>query len=288
MDIFIYGVVNSVIIALTALGFSLVYGVSRISNFAHGALYTLTAFLVYAFFNQVGLIYPISAALSLLAVMLIGGCMYQFLLMRVRGMPGSEMIVTFAVGLAVMEGLRAVGYVGATFYLPVIFKGSTEIAGVPVDWQRISIIGIGLIVVAFLWLFTHHTKVGLSLRAIAQDERAAMMLGMDSDWGAVIALSLGSALAGIASIAITPLGNISVESGYQALINAIAVCIIGGLGSWAGTVLAAFVLGFAQMFTVASLGPQWQMVVVVMAILLVLIAKPSGILGKQKALEERV
>jgi branched-chain amino acid transport system permease protein len=288
VDILIYGVVNSVIIALTALGFSLVYGVSRISNFAHGALYTLTAFLAYAFFNQVRLIYPISAALSLLAVMLIGACMYQFLLMRVRGMPGSEMIVTFAIGLAVMEGLRAVGYVGATFHLPIIFGGSTEIAGVPVDWQRIGIIGIGLVVVAFLWLFTHYTRVGLSLRAIAQDERAAMMLGMDSDWGAVIALSLGSALAGIASIAITPLGNISVEGGYQALINAIAVCIIGGLGSWAGTVLAAFVLGFAQMLTVASLGPQWQMVVVVMAILLVLIAKPSGILGKQKALEERV
>jgi branched-chain amino acid transport system permease protein len=288
VDIFIYGVINSVILALMALGFSLVYGVSRVSNFAHGALYTLTAFLAYSFFKEAGIIYPVSVFLSLAIVTLVGACMYQFLIARVRGMPGSEMIATFAVGLALMEGLRAKGYVGQTFYLPKFFEGSIEIAGVPVDWQRISIIGIALIVVIFLVLFTHYTKIGLSLRAMAQDERAAMMIGMDSDWGAVIALGLGSALAGVASVAITPLGNISVESGYQVLINAIAVCIIGGLGSWTGTVIAAFLLGFAQMLTVAFLGPEWQMVVVVLAILLLLIIKPSGILGKQKELEERV
>jgi branched-chain amino acid transport system permease protein len=288
MDLLIYGVVNSAILALVALGFSLVYGVSRVSNFAHGGLYTLTAFLAYAFFNEAGLSYPVSIILSLVMVTLAGACMYQFLLMRVRGMSGSEMIATFAVGLAIMEGLRAKGYVGETFYIPRFFEGSTQIAGVPLDWQRISIVGVALIIMIILWLFTHFTKVGLSLSAIAQDERAAMMLGMDSDRGAVIALALGSAVAGLASVAITPLGNISVESGYQALINAIAVCIIGGLGSWAGTVIAAFVLGFAQTLTVGSLGPEWQMVVVVLAILLLLIAKPSGLLGKQKALEERV
>ena len=288
MNIVIYGVVNSVILALMALGFSLVYGVSRLANFAHGALYTLTAFLAYGFFKQAGLIYPVSVVLSLAIVTLVGACMYQFLLKRVRGMPGSEMIATFAVGLAVMEGLRAKGYGGENFYLPRFAKGSVEIFGVPLDWQRISIVGIAVTVVIALWLFTRYTRVGLSLKSIAQDERAAMMLGMDSDWGAAIALALGSALAGVAAVAITPLGNISVESGYQVLVNAVAVCIIGGLGSWAGTVLAAFVLGFAQMLTVVSLGPQWQMVVVILAMLLLLIAKPSGLLGKQKELEERV
>ncbi len=288
MDIVIYGVVNGVCLALMALGFSLVYGVSRVSNFAHGALYTLTAFVVYALFKEAGLNYPLAVGLSLVIVALVGACMYQFLLTRVRGMAGSEMIATFAVGLAVMEGLRAKGYVGLTFFLPPFVGGAVEIAGVSLDWQRISIIGIALIVVIILWLFTHYTKVGLSLRAIAQDEHAAMMLGMDTDRVAVIALALGSALAGVAAVAITPLGNITVEAGYQVLVNAIAVCIIGGLGSWAGTVLAAFVLGFAQMFTVAFVGPEWQMVVVVMAIILVLIARPSGLLGKQKELEERV
>ena len=142
--------------------------------------------------------------------------------------------------------------------------------------------------VAFLWLFTHYTKVGLALRAIAQDERAAMMLGIDSDLIAVIALALGSALAGVAAVAILPLGNITVETGYNVLIYAIAVCIIGGLGSWSGAVMAAFLLGFAQTLTVAYIAPQFQMVVIFLAIILTLILKPSGLFGRQKELEERV
>jgi branched-chain amino acid transport system permease protein len=114
------------------------------------------------------------------------------------------------------------------------------------------------------------------------------MLGIDSDLTALIALSLGSALAGLAAIAILPLGNITVEKGYDILINAIAVCIIGGLGSWGGAVLASFILGFAQMLTVYFVGAQWQMVVALLAIIIILIAKPSGLLARQKELEERV
>lgn len=163
-----------------------------------------------------------------------------------------------------------------------------EIAGVPVDWQRLLIIVVGLAVLAVLWLFTQYTKLGLALSAIAEDERAAMMLGMDSDWIAVIALGLGSALAGVAAVMIVPLGNITVEAGYNVLIYAFAVCIIGGLGSWSGAVLGAFMLGFAQILTIRFVAPQWQMVVVLLAIILVLIFKPSGFFGRQKELEERV
>jgi branched-chain amino acid transport system permease protein len=85
-----------------------------------------------------------------------------------------------------------------------------------------------------------------------------------------------------------PLGNIVVESGYNVLILAIAVCIVGGLGSWAGAVLAAFIIGFAQILTAVYLGSHYQMVVALLAIILTLIFKPSGIFGQQKELEERV
>jgi branched-chain amino acid transport system permease protein len=139
-----------------------------------------------------------------------------------------------------------------------------------------------------LWLFTHHTKVGLSLRAIAQDKHASMMSGIEPDRTAVISLAMGSALSGVAAVVILPLGNITVETGYMVLTNAIAVCIIGGLGSWAGVFAGAFLLGFAEILTAAFIGPQWQMVVVLLFIILTLILKPSGLLGKQKELEERV
>lgn len=288
MDIFIYGIVNSVVFALIAIGFTLVYGISRLPNFAHGALYILMGYITWIFLNQLGINYAVAILLSLIITALVGGAIYQFLLIRVRGMPASEIIASFAIGLAIMEGLRWRGFIGQTYILPTFIEGTVDIAGVPIDWQRLIIIGGGLAVVAFLWLFTHYTKVGLALRAIAQDERAAMMLGIDSDLTAVIALTLGSALAGVAAIAILPLGNITVETGYSVLIDAIAVCIIGGLGSWTGAIAAAFLLGFAQILTVAYVAPQWQMVVVLLAIILTLILRPSGLLGRQKELEERV
>jgi len=288
MDILIYGIVNSVVFALLAIGFTLVYGISRLPNFAHGGLYILTGFVAWSFFNTLGMSYALAIVLSLIVTALVGAAIYQFILIRVRGMTASEIIASFAIGLAIMEGLRWGGFVGRTYVVPVFVDGSVNIAGVPIDWQRLIIVGGGLVVVALLWLFTHYTRIGLALRAIAQDERAAMMLGIDSDLSAVIALALGSALAGLAAVAILPLGNITVEGGYNVLNYAIAVCIIGGLGSWPGATMAAFVLGFAQILTVHFIGAQWQMVVVLLAIILTLIFRPSGLFGRQKELEERV
>jgi branched-chain amino acid transport system permease protein len=162
------------------------------------------------------------------------------------------------------------------------------IAGIPVDFHRLTVVLIGGAVVAFLWLFTHHTRIGLALRGMAQDERAAMMLGIDSDIMAVAAMAFGSMLAGLAAILLLPLGNIVVEAGYNVLVLAIAVCIVGGLGSWMGAVLAAFLIGFAQILTVVYLGSHFQMVVALLAIILTLILRPSGLFGRQKELEERV
>ena len=162
------------------------------------------------------------------------------------------------------------------------------IADIPVDFHRMLVVGCGAAVVAFLWIFTHHTRIGLALRGMAQDERAALMLGIDSDFMAVVAMAFGSTLAGLAAVLLLPLGNIVVEKGYDVLIQAIAVCIVGGLGSWVGAVLAAFLIGFAQILTVVYLGAHYQMVVALLAIIFTLILRPSGLFGRQKELEERV
>jgi len=288
MQILIYGTINSVSLALFALGFALVYGVSRLPNFAHGALYVLSGFITWSLVNSLGINYLISIILAMIITGIIGALMYQFVLIRIRGMEISEIMATYAIGLAILEGLRYGGFRGMTYTLPAFIDGSVELAGIPVDYQRLLVVGIGAAVVAFLWLFTHYTRVGLALRGMAQDERAAMMLGIDSDLMAVAAMGFGSMLAALAAILLLPLGNIVVESGYNVLILAIAVCIVGGLGSWMGAVLAAFLIGFAQILTVVYLGAHFQMVVALLAIILTLILKPSGLFGRQKELEERV
>lgn len=288
MEILVYGTINSVALALYALGFALVYGISRLPNFAHGALYVLSGFIAWSALNTLKLNYLLSIVLAMGGTALIGAVIYRLFLIRVRGMEISEIIASYAIGLAILEGLRWGGFKGMTYTLPPFIEGSVSIAGISVDYQRLAVIVIGAALVAALWLFTHHTRIGLALRGMAQDERAALMLGIDSDIMAVVAMGLGSMLAACAAILLLPLGNIVVESGYNVLILAIAVCIVGGLGSWVGAVLAAFLIGFAQILTVVYLGAHFQMVVALLAIILTLILKPSGLFGRQKELEERV
>jgi len=288
MDILIYGIINSFSLALMAIGFTLVYGICRLPNFAHGALYVITGFLVWSLIHLLKLNYVISILLALVIMGLFGAAIYRFVLIRVRGMATSEIIATYALGLAILEFLRARGFRGMTFTLPVFIEGSITIGGIPVDFQRIIVIGIGIVVVTFMWLFTHFNKTGLALRGMAQDEHAAMMLGIDSDWMAVIAMAMGSILAGLSAIALLPLGNIVVEAGYNVLILSIAVCIVGGLGSWVGAILAAFMIGFLQIITVAYIQSHFHMVVALLAIIVTLILRPSGLFGRQKELEERV
>jgi len=288
MDILIYGTINSITLALYALGFAMVYGVSRLPNFAHGALYVLSGFIVWSLLNSLGLHYVISIVLTMIITGIIAALIYQFVLIRIRGMEISEIMASYALGLIILEGLRWGGFKGMTYTLPPFMEGSVLVLGVIVDYQRLLVVAIGAALIIFLWVFTHYTRIGLALRGMAQDERAALMLGIDSDVMALAAMGFGSMLAALAAILLLPLGNIVVEAGYNILILAIAVCIVGGLGSWMGAVLAAFIIGFAQILTVVYLGSHYQMVVALLAIILTLILKPSGLFGRQKELEERV
>lgn len=289
MEIIVYGIINSVILSLMALGFTLVYSIARVPNFAHGALYITTGYVTWLMMNKLsGFPYLLAIVVGIGFTAIIGALIYRFVLIRIRGMEISEIVATYAIGLAILEGLRWGGLRGMTFTLPPFVTGSTEIFGVSVDYQRLIIVAVGIVIFASLYLFTHFNRVGLALRGIAQDERAAMMLGIDSDMTAIVSLAIGSGLAGFAAILLLPLGNIIVEQGYSVLIFAIAVCVIGGLGSWGGTVLASFIIGFAQILTEVFLSTHYLMVVALLAIIITLLIKPSGIFGKQKELEERV
>lgn len=294
VDILIYGIVNGMTYVLMAVGFSFVYGISRLPNFAHGALYVVTGFMTWSFMNSLGLSYWLSVGLTLVIVFFVGMAIYQLVMIRVRGMPISEIIVSFAIALAILEGLRLrgigsfKGFIGPGYVLPPMIGGVVETPWVTIDIQRILIIVAGLLILGIMWLFTHHHRIGLALRAMAQHERAALMLGINSDRMANIALGIGSTLAGLAAITIMPLSNINCEAGYSVLTNAIAVCVIGGLGSWMGTILAALTLGIATTIMSALGGTMWNNVLIFGLIILILIIKPSGLFGRQKELEERI
>jgi len=284
----IYALINSFILALMAIGFNLTFGISGVANFAYGAFYVLAAYVSWILLNLLGFPYPVSVVISILFTVILGALMYRFVLLRVRGQPVSEVIATFGIGLSILELFRYLGFIGFEYTMPVFIDKSFFFLGTYVDMQRILIVIIGLCLIIFLWIFTHHTSLGLAFRGIAQDERTALTFGMDSDRIATLSVSFGAGLAAVASTIIIPLGTISVGEGYDVLIKALAVCIIGGLGSTGGVILASFLIGFAERFTDSYIGSHWTMIVSLAAILIVLIIKPSGLFGKQKELEERI
>jgi branched-chain amino acid transport system permease protein len=284
----LYALINSVILILMALGFNLTFGISGVSNFAYGALYVLSAFVTWILLRLAGLPYVLAAAISILFTAFLGGLMYRLILIRVRGQALSEVISTFGIGLALLELFRYLGFVGFEYSLPVFIDRSFVIAGAHVDAQRLMIVLVSGALLFSLWLFVHYTSMGLAFRGIAQDERTAMTFGIDSDRMAMWSVAIGAGLAAIAATVIMPLGTISVEEGYDVLLNALAVCIIGGLGSSGGVIVAGLVVGFAQRFTDSYIGSNWTMIVSLVAIFIVLVIKPSGFFGKQKELEERI
>lgn len=288
VSVLIFGLVNSVILILTALGFSLTFGLSKVANFAHGGLYLFAGFTAWLILNKLNLPYGVAIILAVIATGILGALIYQFILLRVRGIELAEVISTFAVGVAILEFFRSAGFVTYEFNLSPFVKGSVQIGGVTLDYQRLFIVAVGIILAGLLYLFTHYTKIGLALRGIAQDEHTALTLGIESDWAAMLSVALGSALTAVAALTILPLGIISINTGYEVLLIAVAVSILGGLESTVGLIIGGIILGYAQYLAGTYWGTQYITVVYLAAIVLVLAVKPSGLLGKFKELEERV
>ncbi len=288
MSLFIYGLINSVILALYTVGFSLTYGISGIANFAHGALYILSGFAAWSFMNTLGLPFWLSGILAVLVSALIGFVFYWVLLLRLRGIPLAELIVTFAAGVAILELLTWKGFYGIRYSLPVLVRGGVEIFGVGIDYQRFVVLACGVLLVVGLWLFVHHTRIGLAFRAMAQNERTALSIGIESDWIGSLSLAFGAALAAVAAMVVLPLGVMESTIGYEVLIYALAVAIVGGLESTLGMIAGSFLIGYGQIAAARYIGAKWMIIVPLAAIVLVLTVRPSGLFGKFKELEERV
>jgi branched-chain amino acid transport system permease protein len=283
----VFGVVSAATRLLTALGFSLTFGLSGVANFAHGGLYLLSGFTAWLLMKA-GLPFLVAAPLTVLLAGLAGAVLYRVVVMPVRGIVLAEVISTFAVGVAIIEFFRWKGFTTYDYALPELVEGSVEVLGVSVDWQRLLIVAVAVGLTLALWAFTHWTKIGLALRGMSQDEYTALSVGIESDWAATLSLALGSGLAAVAAVVLLPLGIISINSGYDALLVALAVTVLGGLESTAGMIAGSLILGFAVTFTGNYVGPRWGEIVYLGAIVVVLAFRPSGLLGSSKELEERV
>ncbi len=287
LPILIYGTTLGFTLALIAIGLSLVFGVGRIINFAHGAFFAISSYSLYLFFISLKLSLIISIILALVVTALISVLMYVSSLTRVRGMELNEMIVTLAFTIITIELLRM--YFGPSpLGVPSFMKGGINIGGYIVDMQRIFIVIISIITLGVLGFIVKKTRIGIAMRAVAQDEDAAMLIGINREHMCILALVISAVLAGIAGISITPVMTASLEGAWYALLNGIAIVILGGLGSLLGSLIAAFIIGYAEIIIATYVSSHLKNIVALAFIIIILILRPSGILGKHHELEERV
>jgi branched-chain amino acid transport system permease protein len=220
--------------------------------------------------------------------MLLGALIYRFVLIRVRGQALSEVIATFGIGLAILELFSYFGFVGFEYNLPVFmgskFRHCRDLYRHSAHRHRGLQCRSDLRVMVVYPPHGHGTGIQGHCPGRAHRPDLRHRFGLDRHVERLLRCGSGA----VAALFIIPLGSISPGEGYDVLIKALAVCIIGGLGSTGGVIAAAFIVGFAERFTDTYIGSHWTMIVSLVAILLVLTVKPSGLFGKQKELEERI
>ena len=289
LSLLINAISNSMQLAIIAIGFGLILSVAGVANFAYGALYLLGGFIVWFLTYEMGGVpFWLSVIIAIVVLFLLSVLIYRYAIQRIRGAVLSEVIVTIGLGIFIIESIRSTGLIGIDEYIQAFIPGYVTIMGIGIETQRLMIIPVGLVLFLGLWLLTRYTKIGLAFRAMSQDELTALSIGINTNSLAMIAMGLSAVLAVIAALSIVPLGLLHVDSAYDVLTYALAISVLGGLGSTLGIIVGAFILGFAQTLTATFISQQWTIVVTFLIIVLVLIVKPSGIFGQQKQLEERV
>jgi branched-chain amino acid transport system permease protein len=274
--------VTSAIYAMLALGFTVVFGVARTLNLAHGAFYAVGAYLAYLFSVEVGLPLLVAALASVLLTAGFGALIEIFVIRPQRASQLAVLVVTLGLGL-VVEQVLLLAFGSEVRNVPAFIEAKYTIGGADVGGQRLLTLGACATVLAALWAFVHHTRVGAAILAASQDALAASYMGIDVDrlYVGVVAVSAG--LAAAAGILAGPFLSVNPSMGLLAMVKAFAIVIVGGLGSPQGSILAAVLLGYSETIVAFTISSAWTEVVSLGAVLATLLVRPAGLRGKRAA-----
>ncbi|MGW4642011.1 branched-chain amino acid ABC transporter permease [Sphaerisporangium sp. NPDC004334] len=277
--------------ALVALGYSMVYGIMKLLNFAHGDIYMLGAFTGFAFLGAVGGVSPGMALPVLLGVLVVtmavtglSGVVLERVAYRpLRNAPRLSLLIT-AVGasFALEYGMRAAAGADPQVYPLRLGGTAVQVLGARVTLQQIALIIVAVALMAGLNLLVTRTREGRAMRAIALDPRTSALMGINVN--AVISRTffLGSALAGAAGVmAGAYYGKIDFLMGFLIGLKAFTSAVIGGIGNIPGTMLGGLLLGLLESFGTYWLGGEWRDVFAFGVLILFLSVRPTGLLGER-------
>ena len=282
MEILIYGAVTSAIYALLAVGFTLIFGVARILNLAHGSFYALGAYGTYVLTSIAGLPLWSAALIAIAFVALFGVVVEKVLIRPLRHSQLGVLMISLAVALIVEQALFLV--FGSEYRkVPSFVDSKINFGGVDVAGQRLLTLAVAAVAIGALYLFIQFTRLGSAILAISQDPEAAKYMGIPSDKIFSVVMAISAALAALAGVMAGPFLSVQPSMHLLPIVKAFAIVVVGGLGSIPGSIAAAFLLGYAETCVAYLISSSWTEIVSVLATLLMLVFRPAGIFGKRAA-----
>lgn len=303
MDVFFQQLVNGLslggIYALIALGYTMVYGIIELINFAHGDVYTLGSFISLAILTALGVsgvvhglplvgVVGITLIGSMLLCGIVGVLLERLAYRRLRNAPRLAPLIT-AIGVSfILENVMQLWRGPSPVSFPEIIPNPTlHIGHVEIAAKQVIVVLLAVVMMAGLQIFVYRTRMGKAMRATAQDRDAAQLMGIHINTTIAVTFLIGSALAGAAGfVSGVYYGSTWFYNGFGAGLKAFTAAVLGGIGNLAGAMLGGFLIGIIEAMTAQYISDQWTNVVVFSVLVLVLIFRPSGLLGE--ALPEKV
>ncbi len=263
------------------VGLTLIFGIMRIVNFAHGSFYMLGAFIGYSAARFTGSFW-IGLLVGPLIAGLIGAAFEMGLLRRLYRRDASAfLMVTFGLTLVLGEIIRLLwGVQPLQLEVPEAFAGIVFLFDEPFPVYRLFLAGAGVVVAFAIWQFLERTRLGLLIRATSQNAEMVHALGTDVNLVRTAIFGIGCGLAALGGVLAAPLVTASLGMAANAIIDAFVIVIIGGMGSFLGSLLAAVLVAFVQVFGTYYL-PDFAIAAMYLLMLLVLVIRPGGLLGKE-------
>lgn len=279
IDLLIFGVIWAAIYTLIALGFSLIFGVARVMNLAHGAFFMVASYMVFFLATSRGLnmIWAIIAAIviSILLALL----SYSILIRPMKESLTRILMVTM--GLAMfLEQVMLHWFGPDPRYVPTTIPGSVSVLGVRVTNQQFLAIMVSIFLIIAMWYLLTKTKAGRIIRAVAADREMATLIGIDDGKTYYACMGLSALLAAVAGVLVAPFLTVTPTMGWSPILAAFTIVVLGGMGSVWGTVLGALIVAYAEVITAYAISPQLKEAVTFSIMILALIFRPHGLFGK--------
>ncbi|SIR09053.1 branched-chain amino acid ABC transporter permease [Bosea sp. TND4EK4] len=279
LNILAIGLLLGGIYALVSVGLNLIFGVIRVVNFAQGEFVMLGMYGAFAAQTALRLDPYLAPVLVVPALFLLGCAVYWVLLRPLQGEPMMQVFATFGLLMVLENSVLAVTR-GVSFSVGSVLSDTTIAIGpVQMPLARIIVLAAATVVAAGLGWWLRATMPGKAIRAVAQDRKAARLMGIPVERMYMVTFGVGAALAGLAGCLLSPLYSMSPQIGMNFIMPAFAVVVLGGLGSVRGAYVGGFIVGLTEALAGFYLDPALKHAVLFMVFIAVLIIRPSGLFG---------